>query len=845
MRDRRPQHRQLSLELLEDRVVLSSASGLLPDVTVDEDALDSVIDLDAVFGASDLGLSGPLTYTVTVSTPIENLVRQVSQSNYTALLQDLLYTHIGDNRGLSGPEHGLARDNIADYFTALGLQTSLEPFLYSWSYPPITCHNVVGIHPGTVRPDEVYLVGAHYDSADNPGADDNASGTAAVMEIARVLSQYSFEATLVFVVFDREEQGMLGSYAYVNAHASDNILGMVNLDMIAYNAPDAGRDTVWFYDCVTGGVIKSQLAAAFAAYGDGLAAVDGGYDTASDHFWFEKRGFDAALVIENGWASNPYYHQAGDAVESADYFDYEYATKVTRGTLGYLATAAGLQDTIELLTATVHGAVDGTDLILAYVPDANGTADICVRARDAQDRYVEDTFRVTVNPVNDPPTLNPIDDRTIRNDAQADLIPLRGISSGDGIGQPVRVTAVSSLPGILPNPEVSYVRLTASGTLRLTPVAHATGTVVITVTVEDGGADNLLETPGDNAVTTQKFTVEVLPPQHPPSATADHYSTAERSTLVVSAPGVLANDEDEDGDDLHAVLVRAPAHGVVQLRPDGSFTYTPNSTLNREDTFTYVASDGTDESPPVTVQIVINTAYPWHNGLNLRDVNDDGFITPVDSLQIINAINRGEGTALPLDRPRPLQKPFYDVNRDGFLSPLDALQVINYLNRGDGEGEDEGTVADADLLFARLADTRDDSLYAWSHGEAAVLRNVQKVSSRMIHQTRLPLSTQGYRHMQGITQAVVEMGMCSGVETGIGHLFNIESTAGLGTIEFEPGLQTDFPATLDPLILPSEEYVHEQTWHDGKDGQQQTLWFSLRFSAPACRPSRPVRINES
>jgi secondary thiamine-phosphate synthase enzyme len=85
----------------------------------------------------------------------------------------------------------------------------------------------------------------------------------------------------------------------------------------------------------------------------------------------------------------------------------------------------------------------------------------------------------------------------------------------------------------------------------------------------------------------------------------------------------------------------------------------------------------------------------------------------------------------------------------------------------------------------------------------------------MIHQTRLPLSTQGYRHMQDITQAVVEIVMRSGVKTGIVHLFNIGSTAGLGTIEFEPGLQTDFPATLDRLIPPSEEYAHEQTWHDG------------------------------
>jgi secondary thiamine-phosphate synthase enzyme len=69
--------------------------------------------------------------------------------------------------------------------------------------------------------------------------------------------------------------------------------------------------------------------------------------------------------------------------------------------------------------------------------------------------------------------------------------------------------------------------------------------------------------------------------------------------------------------------------------------------------------------------------------------------------------------------------------------------------------------------------------------------------------------------MQDITQEVSEIVTRSGVQTGVVHLFNIGSTATLGTIEFEPGLQADFPAMLDRLIPPSLEYGHEQTWHDG------------------------------
>ncbi len=371
----------------------------LPDLSVDEDAPNTLLDLGPVFTDPDIGRGDALTYTATVSMPIDSLVAQVSQSSYTTLHQDLLYTHTGDNRGVAGWEHDLARDNIYSYFASLGLDTSLESFVYSSK----TYYNVVGVYPGVTEPGAIYLVGAHYDSVDNPGADDNASGVAAVMELARVLTQYEFDATLVFVAFDREEQGLYGSKAYANAHATDNILGMVSLDMIAYNIPGTGHDTVRFYDYIRGGVIKSQLAAAFAAYGGGLATVDSGQEYGSDHSPFEQKGFDAALVIEYAVRDNPYYHRAGDAVETANYIDYVYATKVTRGVMGYLATAAGLVSPSDLMTVTVNG----RDLTLDYAADKHGIADIAVRATDALGLYAEDTFRVTVTPVNDAPELDP------------------------------------------------------------------------------------------------------------------------------------------------------------------------------------------------------------------------------------------------------------------------------------------------------------------------------------------------------------------------------------------------------------------------------------------------------
>lgn len=69
--------------------------------------------------------------------------------------------------------------------------------------------------------------------------------------------------------------------------------------------------------------------------------------------------------------------------------------------------------------------------------------------------------------------------------------------------------------------------------------------------------------------------------------------------------------------------------------------------------------------------------------------------------------------------------------------------------------------------------------------------------------------------MQDLTDAVAQVVAQSGARTGVVHLFNLGSTAALGTIEFEPGLQGDLPQALDRLLPPSREYGHERAWHDG------------------------------
>ena len=85
----------------------------------------------------------------------------------------------------------------------------------------------------------------------------------------------------------------------------------------------------------------------------------------------------------------------------------------------------------------------------------------------------------------------------------------------------------------------------------------------------------------------------------------------------------------------------------------------------------------------------------------------------------------------------------------------------------------------------------------------------------MTYQNDIHLRTSGHGDMHDLTNEVSRLVEQSRVRTGIVQLFNVGSTAALGTVEFEPGLIGDLPAALDKLLPPSREYGHEQRWHDG------------------------------
>ncbi|WP_347924078.1 M28 family peptidase [Pontimicrobium sp. SW4] len=204
--------------------------------------------------------------------------------------------------------------------------------------------NIIATQLGKTNPDDIYIICAHYDSVDDYCVDDNASGTTAVLEMARILSTQCFDNTIIYALWDQEENNLIGSRYYANAAAAngDNILGVLNLDMMAYDG-DGDNDFDIDVRNIAGSLtLKDDMLNALASSGLNLNAnvVNPG-SGASDHFWFWSNGFPAIFVGES-WFNNdetPNYHTANDRF--AD-LDMDYFTDLTKLSLYYMATKGNL-----------------------------------------------------------------------------------------------------------------------------------------------------------------------------------------------------------------------------------------------------------------------------------------------------------------------------------------------------------------------------------------------------------------------------------------------------------------------------------------------------------------------
>lgn len=152
-------------------------------------------------------------------------------------------------RECSSPNALIVQNVLLDWFDQLGLETYVHHHTgHIGETDTLQAGNVIAIQRGTEFPDEYIIIAAHYDHPDGPGADDNASGTSGVLECARILRQYQFKRSILYIPFNGEERWMVGSYPFVEKCAREdmNILGVFDMDMIGFwPGPEYGPVTMY------------------------------------------------------------------------------------------------------------------------------------------------------------------------------------------------------------------------------------------------------------------------------------------------------------------------------------------------------------------------------------------------------------------------------------------------------------------------------------------------------------------------------------------------------------------------------------------------------------------------
>jgi len=179
--------------------------------------------------------------------------------------------------------------------------------------------NVIVTFTGKSRPNDWYIVGAHYDSTSEspntaaPGAEDNGSGSAGLVELIHALARYPPAATVKLVFYSGEEQGCYGSTANVNALKAAGDASKVKLviimDMIGYAA--SSELMVLFESYSKFNATLATFAAAAEAYGN-IGSAFSYNPFGSDHMPYLKNGYTALLNIDYDYDSYPYYHRMGD-----------------------------------------------------------------------------------------------------------------------------------------------------------------------------------------------------------------------------------------------------------------------------------------------------------------------------------------------------------------------------------------------------------------------------------------------------------------------------------------------------------------------------------------------------
>lgn len=253
----------------------------------------------------------------------------------------------------------LAAKYIKNRLQSYGLTVTEQ--LYTFNSGTVEAKNIYAVQTGSLYPDKKYIICAHYDAvAVAPGANDNGSGTCAVLEAARVISKLNPKYTIMYALWSGEEQGLKGStyYAGLARANSEDILGVINLDMIG----DAMSNNVLSLYTVmsSNSFMIDNLSMVNSVYNINLPLLTNTtIESGSDHYPFYLQGYPSYLLIEKDARSDIYYHKATDAFGTINQSFYEKCSKLAILSLAELSGAVTSPSAVEYVNNGLP-----TDMIL-------------------------------------------------------------------------------------------------------------------------------------------------------------------------------------------------------------------------------------------------------------------------------------------------------------------------------------------------------------------------------------------------------------------------------------------------------------------------------------------------
>lgn len=257
---------------------------------------------------------------------------------------------VGERSPSSSPARlSLVEDYIEREFKSLGLSVESDRFVYYGK----TYRNIIA-RSGDARRAPLIILGAHFDSVPgSPGADDNASGVAVLLEAARVLSRLRLRYPMMFCAFNLEELNMIGSAHFAKKLKSEGagVAAMVSLEMLGYTDSRPGGQRYplglsWLYPDRGNfvGVIGNRRSAALLRRFESamrqiaglpvetLTVLGNGFllpqVRLSDHAPFWDAGYPALLLTDTAFMRNPHYHGPTDTIDT---LDLEFMAKVCQG----------------------------------------------------------------------------------------------------------------------------------------------------------------------------------------------------------------------------------------------------------------------------------------------------------------------------------------------------------------------------------------------------------------------------------------------------------------------------------------------------------------------------------